>query len=279
MTLSPSSIRQDLKCGKGAISKGEKCTKGPATKAKDKSFANTGLVNKALVVGGAAALVGGVAFGVHKQRRARSIVERGIAEGVKLTPEQQISVGRKALKELRGVPLGTQIAGAGVALAGAGLAKYGVENDNKLAAVGGLYVTAVGAQTVNAGGKIRSALKENERAFELQAGQYKNQYNQARDQAKQRQKEAGNSHTKARTGSNKAIVDPFKDLGVPESASDADIKKAWLKLIRASHPDAGGDLRKAAQYNAAYDEILRRRGRKDSIWANGFNIDWEAIAL
>ena len=31
MTLTPSSLRTDLKCGKGAISKGEKCTKGAAT--------------------------------------------------------------------------------------------------------------------------------------------------------------------------------------------------------------------------------------------------------
>lgn len=31
MTLTPSTIRVDLKCGKGAISKGEKCHKGPAT--------------------------------------------------------------------------------------------------------------------------------------------------------------------------------------------------------------------------------------------------------
>lgn len=31
MTLTPSSIRLDLKCGKGAISKGEKCSKGPAS--------------------------------------------------------------------------------------------------------------------------------------------------------------------------------------------------------------------------------------------------------
>jgi hypothetical protein len=31
MTLTPSSLRLDLKCGKGAISPGEKCTKGAAT--------------------------------------------------------------------------------------------------------------------------------------------------------------------------------------------------------------------------------------------------------
>lgn len=32
MTLTPSTIRVDLKCGRGSISPGEKCTKGQATK-------------------------------------------------------------------------------------------------------------------------------------------------------------------------------------------------------------------------------------------------------
>lgn len=126
---------------------------------------------------------------------------------------------------------------------------------------------------------MRQTLNQNEAEVNFKAGQYKEQYYKAQNEAKQRQKEGGSSHSKARTGSNKAVVDPFKDLGVPESASDADIKKAWLKLLRTSHPDVGGDPRKASQYNAAYQEINRRRGRKDSIWADGFNIDWEAIAL
>jgi hypothetical protein len=34
VTLTPSTVRLDLKCGKGAISQGEKCTKGPTTQAK-----------------------------------------------------------------------------------------------------------------------------------------------------------------------------------------------------------------------------------------------------
>lgn len=36
MALTPASLRLDLKCGKGAISEGEKCTKGPATKVNPK---------------------------------------------------------------------------------------------------------------------------------------------------------------------------------------------------------------------------------------------------
>ena len=277
MTLSPSTLRQDLKCGKGSISKGEKCKKGPATKAKDKSFANTGLVNKALVVGGAAALVGGAAFGVHKYRRGKAVLANEL--GSRATPEQQISKGKQVFKEMRGVSLGTKIAGAGIALAGAGLTKYGVENQNMAATMGGLYVMGIGGNTMVGGSKMNRSFNEQEADFDLRTGQYKKQYYQAQNEAKQRQKEGGSSHSKARTGSNKAVTDPFKDLGVPESASDAEIKKAWLKLLRTSHPDVGGDPRKASQYNAAYQEINRRRGRKDSIWASGFNIDWEAIAL
>lgn len=52
MTLTPSSIRFDLKCGKGAISKGEKCTKGPATKVA--IAAGIGLTAGALALGAAA---------------------------------------------------------------------------------------------------------------------------------------------------------------------------------------------------------------------------------
>ena len=37
MNLTPATLRLDLKCGKGAISEGEKCTKGPATKVEPKS--------------------------------------------------------------------------------------------------------------------------------------------------------------------------------------------------------------------------------------------------
>ena len=52
MTLTPSSIRLDLKCGKGAISEGEKCTKGPATKVA--IAAGIGLTAGALALGAAA---------------------------------------------------------------------------------------------------------------------------------------------------------------------------------------------------------------------------------
>ncbi|MGH6940471.1 TerB family tellurite resistance protein [Hypericibacter sp.] len=65
--------------------------------------------------------------------------------------------------------------------------------------------------------------------------------------------------------------DPYTLLGVTRDASDAEIKLAWRRLIRETHPDkliAKGlpqefvDLAtdKMARVNAAYDRIARERG-------------------
>lgn len=63
MTLTPSTVRLDLKCGKGAISEGEKCHKGTATrsvKAKEKSAKAQKVLNTVAVAAGitGAALLG-----------------------------------------------------------------------------------------------------------------------------------------------------------------------------------------------------------------------------
>lgn len=66
------------------------------------------------------------------------------------------------------------------------------------------------------------------------------------------------------------VADPFAILGVARSASDAEIKAAWRRLVRDNHPDraiAEGlpkefvDLatQKVATINAAYRGIMRRR--------------------
>ena len=51
--LTPTLLRTDLKCGKGAIPEGKKCTKGPATKAKSKS---SNALGHTLAVGAVAAV-------------------------------------------------------------------------------------------------------------------------------------------------------------------------------------------------------------------------------
>lgn len=48
-------------------------------------------------------------------------------------------------------------------------------------------------------------------------------------------------------------------LGLAEGATDADVRTAWVRLMRAAHPDGGGSDWLAAQVNQARDTLLRRR--------------------
>ena len=65
--------------------------------------------------------------------------------------------------------------------------------------------------------------------------------------------------------------DPYTVLGIPPQASDADIKRAWRRLVRVYHPDtviasgSAGDIEyaqaKIVAVNAAYETICRQRVR------------------
>ena len=63
--------------------------------------------------------------------------------------------------------------------------------------------------------------------------------------------------------------DPYKILGVPETATDAEVKKAYLNLARKYHPDNYHDnplaelaQEKMKEINAAYEQITKERGSK-----------------
>ena len=65
--------------------------------------------------------------------------------------------------------------------------------------------------------------------------------------------------------------DPYKILGVPPTATDDEVKKAYRDLARKYHPDkyAGTDLadlasEKMKEVNAAYEEIQSMRSGKQS---------------
>ena len=66
MNLTPSTLRTDLKCGNGAISEGEKCTKGQATKVDPKAPGKGKAISTALKVAAGVALVGAAAYGAKK---------------------------------------------------------------------------------------------------------------------------------------------------------------------------------------------------------------------
>ena len=72
---------------------------------------------------------------------------------------------------------------------------------------------------------------------------------------------------------NNKNIDPYKILSITPSASNAEVKKAWKKLIREYHPDILSSkglsqkklemaTQKMAEINVAYDKILSDRGLK-----------------
>jgi predicted Ser/Thr protein kinase len=71
MTLTPSSLRLDLKCGKGAISEGEKCTKGAATRVQEArpTLPGKSRIKKSYVA--LAAYGGLVAIGLYQAKNVR----------------------------------------------------------------------------------------------------------------------------------------------------------------------------------------------------------------
>ena len=52
-------------------------------------------------------------------------------------------------------------------------------------------------------------------------------------------------------------MDYYKVLGVPESSTQDDIKKAYRKLSLKHHPDRGGDAEQFKKINEAYKSLHR----------------------
>jgi curved DNA-binding protein len=56
--------------------------------------------------------------------------------------------------------------------------------------------------------------------------------------------------------------DYYKTLGVSRNATDEEIKKAYRKLARKHHPDAGGDEAKFKEINEAYEVLSDKKKRQ-----------------
>lgn len=59
-----------------------------------------------------------------------------------------------------------------------------------------------------------------------------------------------------------ATPDYYKTLGVSRDATPEDVKKAFRKLARTHHPDAGGDETKFKEINEAYEVLSDDKKRK-----------------
>lgn len=72
--------------------------------------------------------------------------------------------------------------------------------------------------------------------------------------------------------------DPYKILGVPSTATDDEVKKAYRELARKYHPDKYADTdladlasEKMKEVNAAYEEIQAMRSGKQGASSGGAN--------
>lgn len=68
------------------------------------------------------------------------------------------------------------------------------------------------------------------------------------------------------------MQDPYRILGVPRTANEEDIRKAYRKLAMEHHPDRGGDQDKFTQVTNAYEQIKNGNVHvNDPFSQDGFN--------
>lgn len=53
----------------------------------------------------------------------------------------------------------------------------------------------------------------------------------------------------------------YKELGVPQNASDEEIRAAYRRKAKGAHPDKGGDAAKMTQVNRAYETLISPQRR------------------
>jgi hypothetical protein len=301
MTLTPATVRLDLKCGNGSISPGEKCTKGTATKRAPRAGAKERFLKKAGTLGAIGSL--GYTAGALLTGRSRHVVG-GLsafnASAAALNAGEALGYERKGQKAKAAKAKMNAVIAAGHAALGAGILAGDVIARRKSAQNvhrAGQYAYGAGQRPPGAGGAGYRGAQGGQYAYG--AGYRGTGYRGAGYRGagyRGAQGGAGYSgagyrgagyrgagYRGAQGGAGRPRRgyqgDPFQELGVSASASANDLKKAWKAKLWQHHPDRGGDQETAKKINEAYQAIMRSKGIKDSIYVDGFDIDWEAIAL
>lgn len=96
-------------------------------------------------------------------------------------------------------------------------------------------------------------------------------WHELENQAQELEREIEEAHARLQERSSRFLgqsfvpgADPYRVLGVDASAATAIIKKLRLRLAQVYHPDIGGETSNAAkmaELNAAYDLVMKERGR------------------
>lgn len=282
--ITPASLRLDLKCGRGSISQNETCHVGKAEAVEPKKKKSNrpkstkfNLGESVLMYAGVAttaAGVGGFAYNLGK----------GLANEFSANKSGSSKKYNRTLKFRQQRQISSSIGSAGFGLIGASLAAKGARTKDRGAQSAGTRFLVAGTLGSVASGLGAQDTARERRNLLLEVKGYrrkKNRYKGYEEEFKRRYSRSAGSSSRSsgRTRTNTSVKDPFKDLNVDPNASDADVKAAWKKAIIANHPDRGGDPEKAKAINAAFEEIMRRRGKLDSIYADGFDIDWASITI
>lgn len=63
----------------------------------------------------------------------------------------------------------------------------------------------------------------------------------------------------ASAGPRMSRAEALQVLGLQDGATEADVREAWVRLMRTAHPDQGGSDWLATRINQARDVLLKRR--------------------
>lgn len=266
-----SDARFDLKCGNGAISKGEKCHKGAAKE-----------------VNTPAQSARSVAAQARGRREVASNTVKAVNRGGGWFESPTAKKQREAFQQNKGSLEGrkNKIKRGGEIAAHAGAFALKTAGLTQIVMGGGMGSVNKGAALINAGNAVtniaqaskasRQGNTELRNAFLRSAGNQAAMGGVNYGVSKLNDRIFGGPSPSGGGGSARRKRgyqgDPFKDLGVNSKMSDDEIKKAWKTAARKHHPDMGGSEEAMKRTNTAYEEIMRRRGRKDSsFWADGFD--------